>query len=102
MSVYLVADIEVHDAGSYAEYVQKARPLIEQHGGTYRVQGGEPASISGGWRPERIVIIEFPSKAAFHRCFGSDAYKQIAPLREQSTASRAVVVQGCQEKGAET
>lgn len=92
MSIYLIAEINVHDPEAYGEYVRQARPLIVQHGGQYRVQGGEPKTISGGWTPERIVMIEFPSEAAFRQCFGSDAYRQIAPLRERSTTSRAIMV----------
>lgn len=98
MSVYLIADIDVHDAGKYRDYVRQARPLVEAHGGQYRVQGGDPTTVSGGWSPKRIVMIEFPSLESLRQCFGSDAYKQVAPLREQSTTSRAIVLRGCSEK----
>lgn len=101
MSVYLIADIEVRDAKTYGEYVHRARPLIEEYGGAYRVQGGEPISISGEWTPERIVMIEFPSKDALERCFASERYKTIAPLRERSTTSRAVVARACDGKDGE-
>lgn len=97
MSVYLIADIEVHDIDVYMEYVRRARPLVEAKGGRYCAQDSEPMGISGGWSPGRMVIIEFSSMKACTDCFSSEAYQRMAPLRERSTTSRAVVVRGQQE-----
>lgn len=94
MSVYLVIDIKVHDAPVYSEYITRARPIVESHGGRYLTRGSaEP--FAGDWRPERVVIIEFPSAEDVKRCFGSPEYAAVAPLRQRSTVSRAILAAGC-------
>ncbi len=40
MPAYLVVDTKIHDHAGYEEYKALARPIVEQHGGTYLVRGG--------------------------------------------------------------
>lgn len=94
MPAYLIIDIVVHDQATYADYVERARPIVERYGGRYLVRGGKVLSLSGGWNPQRVVLIEFLSTAELQSCFASEDYKAIAPLRERSTTSRAIVVEG--------
>ena len=61
MTAYLIADIEVHDPETYAKYVQQAPAFIEKHGGRYIVRGGNAKAVEGGWSPQRLIVIEFPS-----------------------------------------
>jgi uncharacterized protein (DUF1330 family) len=42
----------------------------------------------------RIILIEFDTAEQVERCFGSAEYLALAPLREQSTTSRAIIVDG--------
>lgn len=62
MNAYLVLDISIHNLTSFNEYIQKTPEYIEKHSGKYVVQGVEPVIKEGNWNPERIVIIESPSK----------------------------------------
>ncbi len=94
MSVYMIIDIEVRDAHLYARYVDGVRAVVEAHGGRYLVRGGAVKPVSGDWNPERVIVIEFESSEQVRRCFSSAEYLELAPLREQSTVSRAIVVDG--------
>ena len=94
MSIYLLIDIDVTDADTYAEYVDAVYSIVTKNGGRYLVRGGEPAPLSGGWSPQRIIIIEFDSLEELRRCFSSPEYAALAPLRERSTDSRAVILKG--------
>ena len=63
MAVYVIIDIAVRDEaakGDYLQYVEKVRPIVEKHGGRYLVRGGRITPIAGNWKPERVVLIEFP------------------------------------------
>ncbi len=96
MSVYKIIEVKVTDPQPYAEYVAKVPAVIAQFGGKYLASG--PAKpLSGNWKPERIIVIEFPSHEQLHKCFGSDEYRQIAPLREQSAAGKSIVVEACKQ-----
>ena len=94
MTAYLVADIEVIDSELYRRYTEQAQPVIYRYGGRYLVRGGRATPLSGDWRPERLLIIEFESLEKLRACFDSEAYRRIAPLRERSTRSRSLVVEG--------
>jgi uncharacterized protein (DUF1330 family) len=95
MSVYLVIEIEVKDNELYSRYIDKAPDIVKKYGGRYLVQSGKVVPLSGNWQPEKIVLIEFASFDQVRKCFKSPEYLEIAPLREQSTASKSILVEGC-------
>lgn len=97
MAVYMILEIEVIDADTYADYVRQAPATVAQYGGRYLVRGGEVTPLTGGWKPQRMVVIEFPSMARFQKWLTSPEYSAIAPLREQSTKSKVIVVEGYDE-----
>jgi uncharacterized protein (DUF1330 family) len=92
--VYLLIEIQVTDAETYSDYVAAVASVVTGHGGRYLVRGGETRILSGAWEPERFVIIEFDSIGALQDCFTSPEYTALAPLRERSTVSRAVILHG--------
>jgi uncharacterized protein (DUF1330 family) len=92
--VYLIAEVEVNNPELYARYAEKVPGVIARYGGRYLVRGGQVSPMSGGWNPQRLIVMEFPSAEQLRRCFASPEYRDILPLREQSTASRAIVVEG--------
>jgi uncharacterized protein (DUF1330 family) len=92
MPAYFLAEIEVEKPDMYARYVEKATPIVERYGGRYVFRSDSIHTVSGGWCPDRMVMIEFESRQKILECFSSDEYRSIAPLREQSTRSKAVIV----------
>lgn len=94
MSVYVIIDIAVVDQGLYEEYVARVPAVVEQYGGRYLVRGGDVVALAGGWCPERIVVLEFESSDQAQEYLTSPENLALAPLREKSITSRAVIVQG--------
>jgi uncharacterized protein (DUF1330 family) len=94
MAVYMLIDITVRDAELYGQYVEQVKEVVERHGGTYLARGGGVTVLSGDWHPGRVVLIEFPTRDALRACFASPDYAALAPLRERSTTSRAMVIEG--------
>ena len=91
MSVYVISDIKVHDWDRYQEYVRKTRPIVESHGGRYHIRGGEVDVRAGDWKPDRLIVIEFPSKEHMEK-FGSSAeYQPVAAIRESAATTVSVV-----------
>ena len=80
---------------SYDEYVEKVFSVVTNYGGKHLVRGGQITAITNNWEPEKIVIIEFQNKKQMKQCFQSSEYLEIAPLREASTISKAIIVEGC-------
>jgi uncharacterized protein (DUF1330 family) len=94
MPAYFIAEIKVHDPGPYKEYIAQVPALIARYGGRYVVRGGEASAAFGGWEPGRMVVIEFDSAERIREWLSSPEYRAIAPLRECSTDSRAIIVEG--------
>jgi uncharacterized protein (DUF1330 family) len=98
MATYVIIDIAVRDQAAqddYAQYVERVRPIVERHGGRYLARGGKITPVAGQWRPERIILIEFPSSDHVVRWWNSPEYQAIVSLRENTTTARAIVVEGC-------
>jgi uncharacterized protein (DUF1330 family) len=94
MPVYLILDIAVVDQDVYEEYVARVPAVVEQYGGRYLVRTGDVATMAGDWQPERIVVVEFDSSDQVQEFYASAEFQKLAPLREQSTNSRAILVEG--------
>ena len=94
MSVYLIANIRVHDLERYKGYVSAVPAIIAKHGGTYRVRGGETTPLEGRWRPDRLVVIEFPDRAAALAFYDDPDYAPFKALRQSITDASVVLADG--------
>ena len=95
MSVYLIADVALRDPESYREYVENVPPLIEKHGGRYRVRGGDTQVLEGEWTPSRLIVLEFPDRAAALAFYNGQEYEPYKALRHSISDSNLVIVEGC-------
>ncbi|MFA5089747.1 MAG: DUF1330 domain-containing protein [Candidatus Omnitrophota bacterium] len=90
----IIETIEVMDKNGYGQYIQKVPQTIVKFGGRYLVRGGQVKVVSGDWNPQRLIIVEFKSMDKFNAWWDSSEYRVIAPLREQSAKTNAVVIEG--------
>lgn len=95
MPVYLIIEIAIIDQEVYDAYVENVVAVVQRHGGRYLARGGNVVPFSGDWHPQRIILVEFDSMAQIQDCFTSPEYQDLAPLRERSTTSRAIIIEGC-------
>ena len=95
MSVYMIIEIQVKDDQLYAQYVNRVPEVIAKYGGRYLVRGGPVTPMSGDWRPQRIIVIQFETLEDVRACFASQEYRKLAPIRAQSTVGKAIVVESC-------
>lgn len=94
MPAYLIVDLTVHDAARYEAYKREVPRFMARHGGEYIVRGGELEVIEGSWRPQRLVVMRFPSRQAI-RAFQSDPeYQALADLRRETATTNAIAVDG--------
>lgn len=94
MSAFLIANIDVTDPEGFAVYRTLVAPTIEAAGGRYLVRGGGTRVLEGDWRPSRVVLLEFPSMADALTWYESDAYSEARALRQRTTRSDVVLVEG--------
>jgi len=76
------------------EYVAKALPTVESHGGRVLAYDEAPEIVEGTIDLPRTVILEFSSREAFRRWYDSPEYQGALPLRLQSVPGTLIVVEG--------
>ena len=92
MSAYLVADIDVHDADRFRDYVAAVVPFVEKHGGEYVVRGGATTVEEGEWPDHRLTIIAFPSRANAEAFLRDEDYQPVAAIRHAAATSNLIIV----------
>lgn len=90
MTAYVVVEVELRDAQAFAAYRRLALPTIAAHGGRVLARSDDAVPLEGGWRPPRIVVIEFPSVQAARCWHASPEYQAARVLRLSAGATRSV------------
>ena len=89
--LYLVAELEVHDAEKLAEYGRLVQPVMERNGG--EIIGASLAgtqSREGDWNPGLVILHRWRSREDFERMWNSEEYEPIRRLRHEACDSRIV------------
>lgn len=95
MSAYLILDLTIHDFDKFHEYINRIPAFINKHGGRYVVKGEIPTVIEGDWNPERVVVIEFPSRDHVTQFFEDPGCQSLFEIRHSTTTSKLILVDGC-------
>jgi uncharacterized protein (DUF1330 family) len=94
MPAYVIAQIIVRDAATYDRYKELAPPTIAAYGGRYLVRGGMTTTLTGAWRPTRLVILEFPTTERAREWWDSPEYAAARSVRETCADAEIVLVDG--------
>ena len=92
MSVYLIADSEIHDPEAYKKYKEAAPKYVTRHGGEYCCRGGKFEVLVGDWNPTRLLVIKFPSRKAYDEFMTDPDYRPWKELRESVTTPRNILI----------
>jgi len=91
---YVIAQINVTDPETYANYVKLVLPTIEHFGGEFLVRGGKAKSYEGTPPGDRHVVIRFPSLEAAEAWYHSDIYAEAKTIRMSASTSVQTIVEG--------
>lgn len=94
MSAYVIFDIEIRDMNRYQDFMAQVKPALEAVGAKYLTRGGALTVHEGDWIPRRIVILEFPSVAAWERFYYGPVYQGLKAIRDECSSARLVCVEG--------
>ena len=64
MKAYVIATETIKDQAMFDAYRKEVVGTIAPFGGQFIVRGGDLTVLEGEWPHPRLVIIEFPSRAA--------------------------------------
>jgi uncharacterized protein (DUF1330 family) len=71
VKAYVIATETVNDERTFGEYREKVCDTITSFGGQFIVHGGDLTILEGEWSHPRLVIVEFPSRAAAEGWYNS-------------------------------
>lgn len=94
MPAYVIFDVDVHDAAQYQDFMAGVKPALEQSGAKYLARGGSHKIYEGDWTPRRIVLLEFPSVAAWEDFYNGSTYQGLKHIRDACSSARLVSVEG--------
>ena len=95
MNGYLILDLSIKNIDIFMEYIEKIPEFIKKHGGRYIVQGVKPEVMEGDWQPERVVVLEFPSKEKAKEFLEDPEAQSLFAIRHNSTTSKLILAEGC-------
>ncbi|MET4220788.1 uncharacterized protein (DUF1330 family) [Bradyrhizobium sp. LB7.2] len=94
MAAYVIFDVEILDLKQYQEFMSAVKPALEAAGARYLVRGGMHKAYEGDWGPRRIVLLEFPTFAAWEQFYYGPTYQGLKSIRDACSSARLVGVEG--------
>lgn len=97
MAVYLIANINVTNPEGFKAYSAQVPALVAKHGGRYLVRGGNVDAKEGGDLFNRVVVIEFPNRAAANAFYGDPEYQPVLAIRLANAEGHLALISGVDE-----
>ena len=94
MTAFVIFDVDISDMARYQEFMTGVKPALEMAGAKYLARGGAHKVHEGDWEPRRIVLLEFPSVAAWESFYNGETYQGLKSVRDACSSARLVSVQG--------
>jgi uncharacterized protein (DUF1330 family) len=94
MPAYIIVDVEIHDPVQYEDYKKLTPISLAKYQGKFIVRGGKTETLEGGWDPQRIVVLEFPTAALAKSWWASEEYAPAKALRHRTAKSKMILVEG--------
>jgi uncharacterized protein (DUF1330 family) len=91
---YIIADVTVTDPAAMEEYRKHVPATLAKYGGRFVVRGGAHQVLEGDWKPNRLVVLEFPSLEQAKRWYDSEEYREPKAMRLRAGRANLVIVDG--------
>lgn len=94
MPAFVIANVTIEDPVRYEDYKRMVPATLTPFGGRFIARGGHTEVLEGDWRPNRLVILEFPSVERARAWWHSPAYAQAKALRQATSTGTLVILEG--------
>lgn len=94
MPAYVVSRVLIRDVEAMRRYVAEAPATVAAFGGRYHFRGGNVQALEGSWEHDRMVVLEFPDKAAALAWYESELYRPLRDLRQASAETVILLADG--------
>jgi uncharacterized protein (DUF1330 family) len=94
MPAYVLANVTITDPVRYEDYRRLVTPTLAKFGGRFIVRGGAVDVLEGGWRPGRLVLLEFPSAEQARAWWSSPEYSEARLIRQAASDGTLLLLEG--------
>jgi uncharacterized protein (DUF1330 family) len=81
------------DPDGMARYNAHVGAIVESYGGVYHLRHKKTRVLEGGWDPDYVTLIEFPSMSRLLEFYESEEYRPWLDLRKNAGEGNIVVVE---------
>jgi uncharacterized protein (DUF1330 family) len=92
MSVIAIAQLTFTDVASYRRYQARFMEIFARFSGRLLAADEDPTLIEGSFRPDKVVVMAFPSEADFRAWANSEDYQEIARDRMAGANANILLV----------
>lgn len=92
MTVYIIAEMTIHNREEYDKYDAKFMDVFKQFDGRMLSVDEEPIQLEGKFEATRSILIEFPSSDSARAWMMSPEYQEIAKHRLAGSKGRSIMV----------
>ncbi|MRX50018.1 DUF1330 domain-containing protein [Paracoccus sp. S-4012] len=100
MPAYFVCTMTVHDPETYRRYTARTPAILARHGGRFLTRGDACTTAEGEAFTERMVLLEFPDRAAAEAFYNDPEYQEVSAFRRAASKGRMVLQEGRGETAA--
>jgi uncharacterized protein (DUF1330 family) len=100
LAAFFVCTMRVHDPETYRKYTALTPAIVARHGGKFLTRGDEITTAEGEPFTERMVIIEFPDRAAAQAWYNDPDYQTASEFRRAASVGRMILQEGRSDTGA--
>ena len=93
MPAYFVIGLDIHDEAGFDEYARAVFGLLPKFGARYLVRRQPVEVLEGAWQPQRLTLVEFPTKARAKEFYASPEFREIMAIRHRSARTNLVLVE---------
>ncbi len=94
MTIYLLAQIKIHDMAGYDLYQSQFMDVFSKFDGKVLAADFNPEILEGDWKMDRVILISFPDRDSIFAWINSDEYQAILKHRIASAKGIFLLAKG--------
>ncbi len=94
MSCYFIANIKIHDAARYEEYLRGFDDVFSSYDAEVVCVDDDPEVLEGGWMHSRVVLIRFRDREEAKRWYKSPGYQALVEHRHAASSANIILAEG--------
>ena len=94
MPACFICTMTIHDAETYSKYTALTPATVARYRGRFLTRGDDVVTVEGPAFTERMVILEFPDRAAALAWYNDADYRTACAFRRAASSGRMILQEG--------